>query len=154
MTVPRPGGPIFFLVFCDQTIFFKLDSIFPECYLYREQMPRTDPLMCLYSACPANKNCMETLAKRIFVLFQEVIPQADLIILYYRKQCSSGLGAGLFWKDMSEPRYIIMNPSAWDMIKQRGYVFEFHAGSSFYLSGLASEPEMKLDSEKSELESR
>jgi hypothetical protein len=97
---------------------------------------------------------METLAKRIFVLFQEVIPQADLIILYYRKQCSSGLGAGLFWKDMSEPRYIIMNPSAWDMIKQRGYVFEFHAGSSFYLSGLASEPEMKLDSEKSELESR
>jgi len=147
----RPGGSILFLIFCEHTVFFKLDSIFPECYLHRDQMPRTDPLMCLYSNCPGNKNCMETLAKRIFVLFHEVITQADLIVLYYRKQTSDSLGAGLFWKDMREPRYITMNPSAWDLIKTRGLVFQFTPGPYFFLTGSAPPPKEETESEKSAL---
>ena len=152
MTLPRPGGPLYFLLLCNHTAFFKLDSVFPECYLYRDQMPRTDPLMCLHSTCPANHSCMETVAKRLFVLFNEVMPQVELIILYFRKQTTLGLGAGLFWKNMQEPRFITMNPSAWDLVKSRGFVFEFQPGASFFLSGAASTPELKSDSEKVVLE--
>jgi hypothetical protein len=148
----RPGGPIYFLTFYEKTVFFKLDSIFPECYLYREGSPRTDPLMCLHSTCPSNKNCMETLAKRVFVLFQEVLPQVHLLVLYFRKQSSVGLGAGVFWKNMAEPAAITMNPSAWDMIKERGLIFEFRPGPYFFLTGSSPAPEGRSNEEKVNLD--
>ena len=144
MMINQPGGSVPFLLFCSKTAFFKLDSLFPECKLYREQMPRTDSLMCLGSSCPGNHNCMETLAKRIFVLFKEIIPQVKLIVLYFRKQGSTSIGAGLFWSDMREPRLITINPSAWEMIKYRGLLYEFTPSPQFFLTGnsaISAQPE-------------
>ena len=141
MTTDRPGGSILFLTFCDKTVFIKLQDVFPECFLYREEMPRAEPLMCLSSTCPGNHACMETLAKRVFVLFREVMPYAHLIVLYYRRRNTNSLGAGLFWSDMREPRDITMNPFAWEMIKARGLVYEFHPGPNFFLTGQAPPPE-------------
>jgi hypothetical protein len=132
----------YFVVFSTKTAFWKLQDIFPECFLYREHTPQVDPLMCLSedNACHVNHNCMETLVKRINVLFQEVLPTVNVIVLYYRK-LNQRYGAGIFWRDMREPHVITFNPSAWQYIKQRGSIFTFSPNSSFFLSGQAAPPQ-------------
>ena len=44
-----------------------------------------------------------------------------------------------------------MNPSAWEMIKERGLIFEFRPGPYFFLTGSAPAPEEKSDEEKTSL---
>ena len=89
---------MYFVVFSSKTAFFKFEDIFPECFHYRDQHPQIEPLVCMREdyACTVGKGCLDTLAKRIFILFEEVCANADLIILYYRKRNVQGLGAGLF----------------------------------------------------------
>lgn len=136
----------YFLVLSSKTAFFKLDDLFPECKLYQEQAPMTEPLICLASdSCPVNHNCMETLVRRLKMIFGEITPQADLILLYFRKRNVPGLGAGVFWKDFREPRVITMNPLAWARVKTRGDAFQFLPGETFFLSGQAPPPEEAAD---------
>jgi hypothetical protein len=147
MTILRPGGaPIYFLTFCDKTSFFKLQDIYPECFFNREKSPQVEPMMCVQNdSCPVNHNCMEILAKRTYVLFQEVLPEVQLIVLYYRKRNISGIGATLFWRDMTEPRNITVNPYGWSVIKSRGTIYEFSPGPNFFLTGRVKEPEVTTE---------
>ena len=135
--------PIHFLVFCEKTAFFRLKDIFGECFVYREQSPLIEPVICFREdhVCHVGKNCLPSLAKRIYVLFEEVLPNVELIILYYRKRNIPGIGAGLFRRDMRESRTITVNPSAWNVIKSRGTIFRFNPGPSFFLTGQAPLPE-------------
>jgi hypothetical protein len=132
---------MYFVVFSSKTAFFKLDDIFPECLFYRDKSPQIEPLACLQedNACTEGRHCMETLSKRIFVMFEEVC-DCDLLILYFKKRNYQGLGAGVFWKDMREPRIITMNPSAWSRIKMHGNVYRFNPGHEFFLSGSSAPP--------------
>lgn len=142
---------MYFLTFCGKTAFFKLQDIFPECFLYRKDN-QVEPMFCMEGDCPSNKNCMETLSKRIFVLFQEVIVGADLLILYYKKRNKqNSIGGTLFWKDMREPRNITINPYGWNTIKSRGNAYQFQPTSSFYLTGKSPNP-TKDSSDKLALE--
>lgn len=140
-----PGGPsiMYFVVFSTKSSFFKLQDIFPECFLHREHAPQIDPLKCLLedNACHVNHNCMEVLAKRVHILFQEVLPSVEVIVLYFKKRGSQSYGAGLFWRDMREPRAITMNPFAWSRVKQRGSIYTFSPNQSFFLNGRAAPPE-------------
>lgn len=144
---------ILFVEFCVKTAFFKLEDIFGECFLYREKSPQIEPLVCLReeNACFAGKSCMQTLAQRIYILFEEILPFAKLILLYFRKRNIPGIGAALFWRDMREPRIITVNPSAWNVVKRRGTVYRFNPGPSFFLTGRAAPPEPEIDAENSDL---
>lgn len=135
--------PIFyFLVLSSKTAMFKLDDLFPECRLYREKAPQAEPLICIRDdSCPVNHGCMASLVRRIKMLFEEIVPQAELIILYFRKRNVPGLGAGVFWKDFREPRVITVNQQAWERVKFRGTTFQFLPSESFFLSGRGPEPE-------------
>lgn len=142
----KPGGNAFYFVSLNRkTVFFKLQDIFPECFVHRDQSPNVEPMLCLSGTCPENHNCMETLAKRIFVLFQEVLPAAQLIILYYRKRNLNGIGGSLFWRDMRAPRNISINPWGWESAKRRSLVYQFKPGPYFYLTGSAPPPEETSD---------
>jgi hypothetical protein len=136
--------PIHFLVFCEKTAFFRLKDIFGECFIYRDKSPLIEPVVCLHeeNSCYVGKSCMETLARRIFVIFEEVLPAVELIILYFRKRNLPGIGAALCWRDMREPRIITVNPYAWSRIKTRGTIFRFDPGPSFFLTGKAPSPEL------------
>lgn len=141
MSIIRPGGSIYFVLFCGKTAFFKLQDLFPECFLHREKVPLAEPMTCILNdSCPVNHNCMETLAKRIFVMFEEVLPAAKMIVLYYKKRNIPGLGGTIFWRSMKEPRVITMNPFAWNRVKQRGEVYEFTPSPSFFLTGNTKSP--------------
>lgn len=139
---------MYFITFTEKTSFFKLKDIFPECFLYREHSPRISPLTCLQeeNSCHVGKNCMETLAKRLFVLFSEIIPKTRLILLYYALP-NSKQSAGAFFKDFRSPRIIKMNPYAWKRIKNRGNIFQFLPSSNFFISGI-TEPPTEISSKK------
>lgn len=129
-----------FVLFCQKTAFFKLDDVFKECSFYLEKAPHAEPLVCLQHDCHVGHSCMSTLAKRIHVLFQEIVTRSNLIVLYYKKRNVSGIGAALFWEDMREPRIITINPSAWRMIKRRGMIYQFDPAPDFYLTGGSAAP--------------
>jgi len=135
--------PIFyFLVLSTKTAMFKLNDLFPECQLYREKSPQVEPLVCLRDdSCPVNHSCMLHLVNRLKVLFHEIVPQAELILLYFRKRNTEGLGAGVFWKDFREPRVFTVNPKAWERVKIRGATYQFLPSESFFLTGRAPSPE-------------
>jgi len=143
MTLIRPGGaPIYFVTFCEKTSFFKLQDIFPECFLHREEVPQVEPLICVRNdSCPVNHNCMEALAKRIYILFKEVLPTSRMIVLYFKKRNIPGIGGCIFWRSMDEPRLITVNPFAWAKVKRRGTIYEFSPGPSFFLTGRTAPPE-------------
>jgi len=132
---------MYFLLMSRKTSLFKLNEIFPECALYREQHPRIEPMVCLQetTACTVGCNCMENLAKRLRVLFEEVLNGVDLVVLYFKKRNLHGMGGLVLWRDFREPRVITVNPTAWNKIKDRGWVYEFTPGPSFFLSGKASD---------------
>jgi len=142
-----PGGSnrppwFYFVLFCKKTAFFKLEDIFPECFFNRDQHPQAEPMLCMSSdSCPGNKNCMETLAKRVWTLFADVLPEVKLIILYYRKRNLPGIGGTLFWRSMKEPRNLTINPSAWARVKSRGFVYQLGPSPSFWLTGRTAPPE-------------
>lgn len=131
---------LYFVLFSKKTAFFKLNDIFPECFLYRKGHPRIDPLICLEqeNVCHVGKNCMETLIKRLQVLFKEVIPNCGLVVLYYRTH-TGRIRAGIFHSNLGEFRIITVNPYAWNKIKSRGAIFQFHPSSEFFMNGQASD---------------
>ena len=134
--------PIYFLTLNRKTALFKLEDLFPECFLYREPSPRVEPLVCLAEdlACTAGHSCMGTLVQRLKVLFGELLPDTQLILLYFKKRNVPGMGAGVFWRDFREPRVFTVNLTAWERVKRRGAVFQFTPGESFFLTGQAADP--------------
>lgn len=134
---------LYFVVFSSKTAFFKLEDIFPECFFYREDSPQIEPLICLReeNSCTVGKNCMDVLAKRLYVLFEEVCLNSDLIILYFKKRNVPGLGAGVFDSEFENPKVITMNPHGWNMIKSRGNIYQFDPSQDFFLTGSAPPPE-------------
>ena len=126
----------YFFIYNQKTAFFKLEDIFPECYVYRETSPQMEPLVCLKEdACHVGKNCMETLIYRLKALFDEVVPNAELILLYYRRfKDKSNLGGGVFYRNLQDLRMISMNPYVWKRLKQLGSIYQFTPNQSFYLT--------------------
>jgi len=89
---------------------------------------------------------MNLLATRLHVLFTEVCTQADLILLYFAKRNYKGMGAGVFDRAFANPRVITMNPSAWNIVKARGSIYQFDPSQDFFMSGHAPPPEEVTDS--------
>lgn len=118
-----------------KTLFTKFLEVYPECeFLIRDQS-NLYPLLCLQSSCPRAANCMEKLARRVKELF-DAFPQAELLVLYFKYRDAPGkLRAGVFWKDMREPRFITMNPGAWKKFKEIGEVYEWELPSELLLGG-------------------
>lgn len=139
----KPKELMYFIQLSSKTSFWKLDDIFPECTICREPSPLVEPLVCIREdACHVGHNCMDTLARRLHALFEEVVPQyVNLILLYFKKRNVKGIGAGVFWRDFRTPRVITMNPGGWARVKIRGEIFKFTPGESFFLSGRAAPPE-------------
>lgn len=68
---------------------------------------------------------MYTLAKKVKYIF-DVFPNANLLILYFRYQDQPKKHrAGVFWRDMREPRFITFNEYAWAKVKSIGTVYEW-----------------------------
>jgi hypothetical protein len=158
MTIDKPGGLhslMYFVVFSRKTAFFKLQDLLPECFLYREDSPQLEPLICLQeeNSCHVGRNCMETLVKRLHTVFEEILQHVDLILLYYKKRnMPDSIGAGLFWSNLEDLNVVTINRTAWNLIKNRGEVFQFQPGTDFFLTGSTAPPEEPESTEEISLD--
>lgn len=117
----------------EKTLFTKLENIYPECFHLISDLDKLFPLICLKTSCPRNANCMTTLAKRVKFLFDS-FPLAQLLVLYFKyRDKPKSIRAGLFYKDLREPRLITMNPWGWKYFKEKGEVFEWTMPDALFL---------------------
>ncbi len=116
----------------DKTAFIKLDTLYPECFFYIKDEPQLFPLICLVGDCHRSQNCMEKLVYRLKYIF-DTFPTLDLIVLYFKYRDSKSIRMGEFWKDFREPKYSIMNPSAFNKFKEIGVVYSFPMPDSLFI---------------------
>lgn len=109
-----------------------LKYLYPECEILLQGSPSLTPLHCLQNdACPSNRNCMENLAKRVNFFFGEVEPQTELIVAYFKQ--GESIKAGLFNKDLEEPRLITCNRSAFQKCYKEGITYKWDPPLNFYM---------------------
>lgn len=118
-----------------QTLFAKLEGVYPECTFLINDQPQLHPLICLKSSCHRAQNCMEKLAKRVKAMF-DAFPEAKLLVLYFKyRDAPNQLRAGIFWKDMREPYFRVLNHGAWSTFKRIGTVYEWELPQELLLGG-------------------
>lgn len=128
--------PITFFSFHDKNVFIPLKSVYPECYPLIEGEPQLYPLLCLQSMCHRSQNCAEILAKRVNYLFTNVVPEAKLIVLYFKYQDRpNSIRGGIFHKDMREPHVSVLNPHAFGKFKREGNVYQWIPTEDFLFMG-------------------
>lgn len=76
---------------------------------------------------------MDKLVKRVKYIF-DAFPEAKLLLLYFAYRDKPGSQrAGVFWREMTEPRYITMNRGGWEKLKEIGNVYEWELPDSLFL---------------------
>lgn len=127
-------------------VFVPWRYIYDECRVLRGPHPQAWPLMCLQTQCPANANCMEVVAKRVFYWFDFVEPKAKAMYAYFKHGDSIGLGfftramfsknkpvvQSLTTSEYYEPtvRYPV-NVSAFDRFMREGTVKDAMLGAEY-----------------------
>lgn len=124
-----------FFVFQRHSVFMPLRFIYPECITLIEKYDQLNPLYCLNNDyCPANQSCMDVLAKRINYLFTHVIPEGKQIIAYFKyRDRPDSIRAGIFTRDMQEPRVMTLNKSAFSKFQKEGISFTWVPNSEYLL---------------------
>jgi len=136
-TMSTSPNSAYYVVFQGKTAFMRLKDVYPECSLLIEGEPQLGELLCLSGPCHRNQNCMTILAHRVHQIFDEVIPDSELLYLYFRAQNrKESIQAGVFWRSMKEPRVIVCNPWAFKKFMTEGDVHEWTPGTDFYLKNV------------------
>lgn len=119
------------------TAFVPLRDIYPECAVLIQGEPQLYPLICMRTACPRNANCPQKLAHRVNFFFEKVAdPDVTAMIAYFKHEDRPGsVRAGVFFRDMREPRVIVCNHYAFRKFKRDGEVFKWDPTDSFYQLG-------------------
>lgn len=135
---------IYYFRFQHKTAFVKLEYLFPECSLLIEGKDQLYPLKCLESSCPANANCMEGLAKRVHYFFDKVTLDAELIIAYFKyPDRPQSIRAGIFHRDMENPRVATLNPWAFKKFQKEGEAYKWLPPAEFYqLNNVLTSPDI------------
>lgn len=121
----------------EKTIFCKLKDVYPECEHLIMDSQQLYPLRCFRDdGCPRNSNCQEKLAHRTKFIFDN-FPNAQLLVLYFSYRDRPGsTRAGLFWRDIREPRLITLNRTGWEKMKEIGVVYEWELPNHLFLNPL------------------
>ena len=127
--------PVVFFVFQKHSIFMPLRYIYPECMTLIEPFPQLSPLHCLKTdICPANQSCMDILVKRVDYIFTNVVPNGSQIIAYFKyRDRPNSLRAGIFNRDLEEPKLMTLNQSAFKKFQKEGTAFTWIPTDEFLL---------------------
>lgn len=124
-----------FFVFQEHSVFMPLKYVYPECMTLIEPHDQLSPLFCLaHDHCPANKGCMDILAKRINYLFTFVVPTGQQIIAYFKyRDRPESIRAGIFNRDMKEPRVMTLNRSAFQKFQRESIMYTWIPNDEYLL---------------------
>lgn len=114
-----------FFVFQKHSMFVPLRFVYPECLSLIEKYDQLSPLHCLKNdGCPANRGCMDVLAKRLNYLFTFVATDAQQIIAYFKyRDRPDSIRAGVFTRDMAEPKLMTLNRSAFKKFQRESLTY-------------------------------
>jgi len=125
-----------FFSFQVSTVFVPLRHVYGECAVLIEGEPRLKQLICYQNdTCHRNQNCASIMAHRVHQLFDEAFPQAKMILLYFKDKGSVSIRAGVFMRDLPEPRVITCNPYAFKKFQREGEIGVWQAPLSFTMKG-------------------
>ena len=146
--------PVTFFTFHDKTAFIHLKDLYEECFVLIEPHEQLVPMQCFYTECHANKNCGETIARRVNFLFDRVLSsKVGMLIAYFkyrdRPQSIRGIvfmrpgfegnidnplmsGAAA---SGSDPRVMILNRSAFYKCKRGGKLFQWVPSDEYLYLG-------------------
>ena len=125
--------PVYYVVFHNKTAFIPLKYIYPECYVLRQHHPQVDPLQCLETSCPADKNCMGILVKRVNYIFENVLDEKVEMIVSYFKLHNDRIRAGIFDRALEDPRVMTCNKSALQKFQKEGKTFMWVPRDEYYM---------------------
>lgn len=117
--------PLAFFVFQRHSVFIPFKYVYGECQTLIEKHPQLSPLHCLKNDhCPVNSGCMDVLAKRVDYLFTHVVPEGKLLIAYFKwPDRPKSIRAGIFDREMTEPKVMTLNISAFQKFQKEGLSF-------------------------------
>ena len=126
-----------FFSFQTKTVFIPLRFVYPECNVLIEEHTRVFPLRCYQdNGCSVDASCPDIMARRIDYLFQNVVKAAELIILYFKyRDRAQSIRGGLFWRDLREPRVMLLNKSGFEKCFKEGEVHTWDATNEFLYMG-------------------
>lgn len=130
------NDPVAFFTFQTHSVFIPLKYVYPECFVLIESHEKLSPLQCLKTGCAANANCATKLAQRIDFIFKHVAPDAKMIYTYfkYRDQPKS-IKAGVFDREMNEPRIMTLNQSAFRKFMREGVQQSWQPPVEYWMAG-------------------
>lgn len=121
-----------YFTYKNKTIFLPFKFLYPECSILIKGEQKLYNLLCLKANCPRNKNCPEVLAKRVHYFFSEVEPLGELIISYFtHPNCGTSIKAGIFTKQLDEPRLITVNKSGFDKYRKESIIKQWSVTDEF-----------------------
>lgn len=127
---------IYYFVIKEKTVFLPLRVLYGECFTLIENEPQLSPLLCMHDTCHKNTNCGEILARRVNYFFENVIPTGELLVAYFKyKDKPDSIRAGLFTKNLDEPRVITCNKYAFEKFKKEGIVYSWDPPTEFTCMG-------------------
>lgn len=129
--------PINFFVFQRHSVFMPFRYLYPECFVLIKPHQSLHPLFCLKNdICPVNSNCMEVLAKRVDYLFTNLCTDGKQLIAYFSyPDRPKSIRAGLFTRDLSEPRLLTLNRSAFEKFRKEGVTYAWVPTDEFLFIG-------------------
>jgi len=115
-------------------LFLKLVKLYPECLMLTSDAPQLHPLFCLaHDVCPRNQSCMDKLVMRTKYIF-DTFPDVVVLLLYFKHHDKpDSHRAGVFRRDMTEPRLITFNRSVWEKMKTVGTAYAWTIPDSVFL---------------------
>lgn len=77
---------------------------------------------------------MDILAKRVNYLFTHVVPDSQQIIAYFKyRDRPDSIRAGIFTRDMKEPKLMTLNRSAFQKFQREGVMFRWIPNDEYLL---------------------
>lgn len=123
---------LFYVLVSRKTVLIPLRQLYPECQSYLVNLPAAENLQCLREGrCSVDKGCMPVLAERVHKFFMYHEPSALQLLAYY-KTPSGSIRAGVFTRQVDEPRVITCNQHGLQKLQKIGAVKEWTPDDSFY----------------------
>lgn len=116
----------------EDSALIPLRYIYPECSELLKDLPKAENLLCFRAPCTRDKRCMNVLAHRVHTFFDRVLPEKVTHLFAYYKAPSGSIRAGVFTRDMDEPRVITCNQHAMKKLQEIGSVHTVTLDESFY----------------------
>jgi hypothetical protein len=129
--------PISYFTFQEKTAFLPLKFLYPECKVLIEDQPQMFPLKCFQTdGCPVNANCGEIIVRRVHYFFEQVVPQSEVLVCYYKyPDRPKSIRGAVFNRDLQPPEISILNPFALRKFMKGGITYQWFPTDEFLFMG-------------------